>query len=315
MTIRPSTVVEMTNEEKSAVLATARATLERLNGGGSVASTFTPLERRPTNPDPPQQERSRNLTDYEVVQWGQNFEAHVAAAILAERAFLIEVVGQAIGLREAELREEIEQTLKHAVGPPGPAGCRGEAGPIGPRGEPGSAGAPGEKGDKGDPGQLPVVKAYQPEAVHYEGDVVVHQGATWQAQRDTGRAPPHGDWVCLAAAGRDACSPTIRGTYDGAATYARLDIVALNGSTFIARKDTPGVCPGDGWQVMSIRGKPGMKGPPGERGAKGDPGSAAPTILAWTIDCGNYLVTPIMSDGSEVPPIEMRALSSNLSLR
>jgi hypothetical protein len=59
---------------------------------------------------------------------------------------------------------------------------------------------------------------------------------------------------------------------------------------------------------MSIRGKPGIKGPPGERGAKGDQGVAAPTVLAWKIDRANYLVTPIMSDGSEVPPIEMRAL-------
>jgi hypothetical protein len=57
--------------------------------------------------------------------------------------------------------------------------------------------------------------------------------------------------------------------------------------------------------------KPGIKGPPGERGQrgeKGDPGAAAPTILAWKIDRVNYLVTPIMSDGSEVLPIEMRGL-------
>ena len=56
---------------------------------------------------------------------------------------------------------------------------------------------------------------------------------------------------------------------------------------------------------------PGIKGPPGERGergGKGDPGAAAPTILAWKIDRVNYLVTPIMSDASEVPAIEMRAL-------
>jgi hypothetical protein len=62
---------------------------------------------------------------------------------------------------------------------------------------------------------------------------------------------------------------------------------------------------------MSVRGKPGIKGAPGERGergGKGDPGAAAPTILAWKIDRANYLVTPIMSDASEVPAIEMRAL-------
>ena len=38
------------------------------------------------------------------------------------------------------------------------------------------------------------------------------------------------------------------------------------------------------------------------------PGAPAPTILAWKVDRANYLVTPIMSDASEVPAIEMRAL-------
>jgi hypothetical protein len=138
-----------------------------------------------------------------------------------------------------------------------------------------------------------------------------HAGALWQAIKDTGQVPPHADWICLAAAGADGITPTVRSTYDAAVKYARLDIVALDGSTFIARKDDPGKCPGDGWQLMSVRGKPGIKGPPGERGQrgeKGDPGAAAPTILAWKIDRVNYLVTPIMSDASEVPAIEMRGL-------
>ena len=50
------------------------------------------------------------------------------------------------------------------------------------------------------------------------------------------------------------------------------------------------------------------KGERGERGGKGEPGAAAPTILGWQIDRANYLVTPIMSDASEVPAIDMRAL-------
>jgi len=83
------------------------------------------------------------------------FESHVAEAILAERAFMVEVVGLAIGESENQLCDEFEKTietkLKQAVCPPGPAGCPGEAGPIGPQGEPGIPGAPGEKGDKGDP--------------------------------------------------------------------------------------------------------------------------------------------------------------------
>ena len=168
-----------------------------------------------------------------------------------------------------------------------------------------------KKGEKGESGALPLVKAYVPDTVHYAGDAVTHAGALWQATKDTGQAPPHGDWICLAAAGADGITPTVRSTYDAAVKYARLDIVALDGTTFIARKDDPGVCPGDGWQLMSVRGKPGIKGSPGERGQrgeKGDPSAAAPTILAWKIDRVNYLVTPIMSDAREVPAIEMRAL-------
>ena len=265
---------------------------------------------------------------------------------------MIEVVGLALGERENQLREEIQQFVdaKFRQVPHGPPGERGETGPIGPqgepgipgvrgdkgdpgergevgpqgppgergepgipgaRGEPGERGERGEKGEKGEPGTLPLVKAYVPDTVHYAGDAVTHAGALWQATKDTGQAPPHADWICLAAAGADGITPTVRSTYDAAVKYARLDIVALDGTTFIARKDDPGKCPGDGWQLMSVRGKPGIKGLPGERGQrgeKGDPGAAAPTILAWKIDRVNYLVTPIMSDASEVPAIEMRAL-------
>jgi len=138
--------------------------------------------------------------------------------------------------------------------------------------------------------------------------------ALWQATKDTGQAPPHADWICLAADGQDGITPTIRGTYNPAGIYARLDIVALNSSSFIARKDQPGPCPGEDWQLIVSAGKQGRPGPPGakgergEPGSKGGPGAPAPTILAWKVDRESYTVTPIMSDASEVPAIEMRAL-------
>jgi hypothetical protein len=247
------------------------------------------------------------------------FESHVAEAILAERAFMVEVVGLAIGESENQLCDEFEKTietkLKQAVCPPGPAGCPGEAGPIGPQGEPGIPGAPGEKGDKGDPGpagKLPIVKAYMPETVHYEGDVVVHLGATWQALRDTARAPPHiDDWICLAAAGIDARVPTIRGTYDAEARYQHLDIVATDGSSFIALKDEPGLCPGPDRQLIASagrRGRIGPMGPRGERGETGHKGDPGPTILDWGIDRAAYQAVPIMSDGTLGPPLVLRGL-------
>jgi hypothetical protein len=72
----------------------------------------------------------------------------------------------------------------------------------------------------------------------------------YQAKLDTGQPPSHADWTCLAAAGRDANSITVRGMFNETAEYRRLDVVALNGGSFIALKDAPGPCPGPGWQLL-----------------------------------------------------------------
>jgi len=282
----------MTNEEN----ATARGTLQRF----TPASTLDPV----TNPDP---SRGCTLADNEMTQWRQYLESHVAMEIAAEHEFVMQIVAGALGEFSAKLRavfgRMIASKLEHAKGP------KGESGPIGAQGEPGMAGVPGEKGDPGPAGKLPLVRAYKPEAVHYDGDVVVHLGATWQALRDTGRAPPHGDdWICLAA---PASTPTIRGTYDAKARYQHLDIVAQGGSPFIARKNEPGACPGPDWQLIASAGRPGRTGPigrTGERGEKGDKGDTGPVILAWEIDRASYHAEPIMSDGTLGPPLALRAL-------
>ena len=203
------------------------------------------------------------------------------------------------------------------TGAAGPQGERGAQGEQGDRGEPGERGVPGERGAAGAPGRLSAAKAFVEGAVHYEGDVVLALGGTWQARCDTARAPPHDDWLCIAAKGRDAATPHVRGTFDQAAVYRHLDIVALGGSSFIARRDQPGPCPGEGWQLIASAGKPGIKGPkgePGERGeagapgARGLPGAAAPTIVGWKIDRKAYAATPILSDHSEAPALELRSL-------
>jgi Collagen triple helix repeat (20 copies) len=198
-----------------------------------------------------------------------------------------------------------------AAGPEGKAGAPGERGEAGPIGAPG---ARGEKGDQGEPGKLPIVKAYKPGAVYYAADVVTFEGASYQALRDTARLPSDGnkdDWVCLAAAGangrdgKDGLTPNICGTFNPEEVYTRLDIVAVNGSSFIATKHNPGPCPGDGWQLIVSMGRQGKHGPQGERGPQGDPG---PVIVAWRVDRKTYSVLPVMSDGSEVLPINMREL-------
>ncbi len=147
--------------------------------------------------------------------------------------------------------------------------------------------------------------------MHYEGDIITHYGSTYQARCDTARPPPHSDWACIAAAGRNASMPLICGTYREGETYKFLNIVALNGSSFVARGDDPGPCPGDGWQLIASAGRAGKPGPKGERGEPGPrglPGANAAAIVRWEVDRAAYAITPIMSDGSQAPSINVRAL-------
>src|SRR5215467_1116974 len=72
------------------------------------------------------------------------------------------------------------------------------------------------------PAKFPSVKAWKEDVIYYEGDIVAFAGGTYQAQRDTARAPGSRDWICLAVAGAWF---TIRGTYDGDETYKHLDVV------------------------------------------------------------------------------------------
>ena len=112
------------------------------------------------------------------------------------------------------------------------------------------------------------------------------------------------------AHGKDAAQITIRGTYDAGARYGHLDAVATGGSTFIARYDNPGPCPGDGWQLIASGGRPGKPGPQGERGAgeRGLLGRQDKRRSSWlgNIDFKNFRAFPVMSDKSTAPPIELR---------
>jgi len=99
-----------------------------------------------------------------------------------------------------------------------------------------------------------------------------------------------------------ALSVRVRGTFAPNTSYARGDMVALDGGTFVARKDDPGPCPGAGWQLMARQGQRGRDGPEGRRGPPGA------IISGWILDRNNFRVTPRMSDGSLGPPLELRAL-------
>jgi integrin beta 3 len=185
-----------------------------------------------------------------------------------------------------------------APGERGPAGERGEQGEQGERGadgvdgRDGADGIPGPRGEAGAPGKLPTVQVWE-DRVYYEGEVATINGGTFQALRDTGRSPPHDDWHCIAAAGvngRDGASFAIRGTHAAEETYFEFDVVALNGASFVAKRNDPGPCPGDGWQMLSMQGKrgnPGERGPQGPRGERGDAGSP---VVAFEVDESGVVV-------------------------
>jgi hypothetical protein len=208
-------------------------------------------------------------------------DRRIEERVAAEHQLMIGVLGEVL----AQLQSDAEMR-----GPPGPSGPRGEEGP---------------------PGKLPMVKLWVPETVYYAGDVIAFNGGTFQAKRDTGQPPSHADWICLAAAGRDGNSITVRGTFDATAEYRRLDVVALNGGSFVALKDAPGPCPGPGWQLLASQGKRGVAGEKGERGhpgPRGDAGASGASIVGWKIDRERYVATPAMSDGRDGPPLELRGL-------
>jgi hypothetical protein len=167
-----------------------------------------------------------------------------------------------------------------------------------------------QPGPQGPPGKLPCVKEYVAECVHYEADVVTHYGALWQACVDTVHAPPHDDWICLARSGRDGLTPNVRGTYSAYDAYKKLDIVAMDGAAFIAKRDNPGICPSDGWQMISRQGRQGRKGETviGPRGAKGDEGEPGTMLRSWQLDRERYRISPLMSDGTVGPMMELRPL-------
>lgn len=174
-------------------------------------------------------------------------------------------------------------------------------GKDGVNGKDGRDGAPGERGPPGPPGKLPAIRAWE-DAVHYAGDVVTHGGSVYQAQRDTGREPPHDDWLCIARAGQDGAvgrSMTIRGTWSEGETYRCLDVVALNGGSFVARRDDPGPCPGEGWQLVASQGRRGLPGEAGKPGLRGEQGPPGPGLLEAAVD-EDGLVTLTNGDQSRV---------------
>ena len=85
----------------------------------------------------------------------------------------------------------------------------------------------------------------------------------------------------------------------------------LNGASFFAKRDNPGQCPGDGWQLMAMQGKQGKPGDRGQTGPKGDRGLAGPAVSGLEVD-GDGLFRLKNGDGSVVD-VDLYPLLAQLS--
>ena len=103
--------------------------------------------------------------------------------------------------------------------------------------------------------------------------------------------------------------PHVRGTWQANENYSALDVCVHDGASWIAKYSSPGPLPGEGWQIMSTRGKTGQPGPIGPRGEKGPPGpqgERGPKFVRWDIDRKRLMVTPVFEDGRFGPPLDLR---------
>ena len=55
-----------------------------------------------------------------------------------------------------------------------------------------------------------------------------------------------------------------------------MDIVTLEGSSYIARQGSPGPCPGEGWRILASAGAAGSQGITGPKGDRGPVGETGP---------------------------------------
>ena len=81
-------------------------------------------------------------------------------------------------------------------------------------------------------------------------------------------------------------TPHVRGTWQANENYSALDVCVYDGASWIAKYSSPGPLPGEGWQIMSTRGKAGPPGPTGPRGEQGPPGvrgERGPVITGWSL--------------------------------
>lgn len=228
--------------------------------------------------------------------------AKAVAEVLADELVLVRRdVGELQHLRDQvdELQRSITELVSRPTPPAGEQGQpgeKGEPGLLGPPGPPGEPGAKGDAGPAGPPGERgPMGDRGHDGAAGPAGE----PGEAGETGRE-GATGPSGEKGDPGAPGREWRSA---GTYEPGKAYSWGDVVKLDGGAFVATRDDPGRCPGEGWDLLVMRGAKGPRGERGDRGERGAPGPAAPRIVDWEIELGTYRAVPVMSDGTRGAPL------------
>jgi TolB-like protein/class 3 adenylate cyclase len=101
--------------------------------------------------------------------------------------------------------------------------------------------------------------------------------------------------------GQDGMSLTLRGPYDVDAPYECLDVVEFGRDAFVARRNGAGLCPGEDWLTLSVRGPKGDKRDPGPRGTKGDSGPPARSVVD-AVRCAIEVQSGLAERNTGLPP-------------
>jgi hypothetical protein len=155
------------------------------------------------------------------------------------------------------------------------------------------------------PGKVPVAKTWHPQSVIYQAEFVSHEGALYEARRDTAQGPGGADWVWS----RAPAAMGLRQMFVARTTCARLMRLSILSSA-MALRSLPSTMiqaftPAMVGNYLSRQGKPGRRGGTGERGPRSDKGPPAlvPRFVSSEID-GNYNLIILRSDGArEIIPL------------
>jgi len=207
---------------------------------------------------------------------------------------------ESVGFHVVDSRRSLIKPITHTKGDTGDTGLQGITGKAGIIGDTGKQGLVGQQGIKGDIGEMGMQGLTgNVGEIGLKGD----QGEVGP----TGLVGPRGPKGLTGKAavngtdGESGTSFTWRSEWSLATAYVVNDVVAFEGSSYIATVPSTGKLPTEDtfWDLMALMGEQGEEGEKGERGPRGRTGGggggeavapvASGTTLVHTLESGDIL--------------------------